>query len=139
MRAGKRMAKQLDCTTSIKGIQNDGIRGIHLGLHTTFRRLRPLANKRKLGLIDISGVDWLTKKSNYFNQQMPFESSSLNSISGLAMTVGLKMTHTSSEHYTTGIFSNVSSSFWHISHFGRTSILNRCASLTPRVVEFTAR
>ena len=55
---------------------------------------------------------------------MLYESSSLDSISGSAMIVGLKIIRTSSEHYTTGIFSNVYSSFWHISHFRRTSILN---------------
>jgi len=70
---------------------------------------------------------------------MPYESCSLNLISCLAMIVGLKMTHISSEHYSIGIFSNVSSSFWHISHFRRTSILNRCASQTLRGVESTAR
>jgi len=70
---------------------------------------------------------------------MLFESSSLNSISGSAMTVGLKMTHISLEHYTTGIFSNLSGFFWHISHFRCTSALNQCASLTRRVVESTAR
>jgi len=55
------------------------------------------------------------------------------------MLVGLKMTHKSLEHYSTGIFSNVCSSFWHISHFRRTLILNQCASLTLRVVKSTAR
>jgi len=78
-------------------------------------------------------------KSNHSNQQVPYQSSSQNSNLGSTMIVGLKMIHISSEHYTTGIFSNVSSSFWHISHFRRTSILNRCASLTLRAVEFTAR
>jgi len=139
MRGRKRMAKQLDCTTSIESTQNDGIHGIHFSLHTTFNRRSRLASKRKPGLINISDVDWTTTKLNHSNQQMAFESSSLNSISGSAMIVGLKMTHTSLEHYTTGIFSNVSSSFWHVSHFRRTSILNRCASLTPRVVKITAR
>jgi len=139
MRGGKRMAKQLDCKTSIESTQNDGTHGIYFGLHTTFSRLSCLASKRKPGLINISDVDWTTTKSNNSNHQMPFESSSLNSISGSAMIVGLKMTHTSSEHYTTGIFSNESSAFWHISHSRCTSILNRCALLTPRVVEFTAR
>jgi hypothetical protein len=139
MWGGKRMTKQLDCTTSIESTQNDGIHGIHIGLLTTFSRLSRLASKPKPELINISGMDWTTTKSNHSNQQMPCESSSLNSISSLAMTVGLKMTHTSLEHYTSGIFSNVSSSFWHISHFRRTSSLIWCASLTPRVIEFTAR
>ena len=133
------MAKQLDCKTSIESTQNDGIHGIHFGLHTTFSRLRRSASKRKPGLINISGMDWTTSESNYSIRQMPFERSSLNSILGSVMTVGLKITHISSEHYTTGIFSNVSSSFRHISHFRCTSILNRYASLTLRVVESTAR
>jgi len=139
MRGGKHMAKQLDCTTSIESTQNNGIHGIHFGPHMTFSRLSHLASIRKPGLINISGVDWTTSKSNHSIQQMPYESSSLNSISGSAMKVGLKMTYISSEHYTTGIFLNVSSSFWHISHFRRTSISNRCTSLTLRVVESTVR
>jgi len=98
-----------------------------------------LATKRKPGLINISGVDWTTTESNHSNQQMPCESCSLNSTSGSAMIVGSKMTHISSEHYSTGISSNVYSSCWHISHFRHTSILNRCASLTLRVVESTVR
>jgi hypothetical protein len=68
------MAKQLDCTTSIESTKNDGIHGIHFGLHTTFSRLSRLASKRKPGLINISGVDWTTLKSNHSNQQMPCES-----------------------------------------------------------------
>ena len=139
MRGVKRMAKQLHCTTSIESTQSNGIHGIHFGPLTTFGRLNLLASKRKPGLINISDVDWTTTKSNHSNQQMPCESCSLNSISGSAMIVGLKMTHISSERYSTGIFSNVYSSCWHISHFRRTSILNWCASLTLRVVESTAR
>ena len=139
MQGGKHMATQLDCTTSIATTQNNGIHGIQFGPHMTFSRVSHLANKQKPGLINISGVDWTTSKSNHSNQQMPYESIFLNSISGSAMMVGLKMTPISSEHYTTGIFSNVSHSFWHISHFRRTSILNWCASLTVRVVESTAR
>jgi len=139
MGGGMRVAKQLDCTTSSESTQNDGIHGIHLGPHMTFSRLSRVGSKRNPGLINISGVDWTTSKSNHSIQQMLFESSSLNSISGSAMTVGLKMTHISLEHYTTGIFSNVSSSFWHIAHFRCTSILNRCASPTLWVLESTAR
>ena len=52
---------------------------------------------------------------------MPYESCSLNLICGLAMIVGLMITHISLEHYSTGIFSNVCSSFCHISHFRWTS------------------
>jgi hypothetical protein len=139
MRGGKRMAKQLDCTTSIESTQINEIHSIHFGPHTISSRLSRLAGKQKPGLINISGVCWTTSKSNHSIQQKPYKSSSLNSISGSAMIVGLKMTHICSDHYTTGIFSNVSSSFWHISHFRHTSILNRCASLTLRVVESTMR
>jgi len=46
---GKHMAKQLDCTTSITSTQNNGINGIHFGLHTTFSRLSCLASKQKHG------------------------------------------------------------------------------------------
>jgi len=70
---------------------------------------------------------------------MLYESSSLDSISGSAMIVGLKIIRTSLEHYTTGIFWNVYSAFWHISHFRRNSILNRCALHTRKVAEYTAR
>ena len=132
MQGSKCMAKQLDCTTSIESIQNNGIHRFNFGLHMTFDRLSHLASKQKPGSINISGVDWTTSKLNHSMQQMSYKSSSLNSISGLAMTVELKMTHISLEHYTTEIFSNVSSSFWHISHF-------RCSSLTLTVVESTAR
>jgi len=133
------MAKQLNCTTSIACTQNHAIHGIHFSPHTTFSRIRHFTNKCKPGLIHISDVDWTTSKSNHSNQQMPYNSSSLNSILGLAMIVGLKMTHISSEHYTTGIFSNISSSFWHIFHSRCTSILNWCSLLTVRVVQSTAR
>jgi hypothetical protein len=77
---GKHMAKQLDCTTSITRTQNNGIHGIHFGPHTTFSRLSCLASKQKPGLINISGVHWTTSKCNHSNQQMPYESTSLNSI-----------------------------------------------------------
>jgi len=133
------MAKQQDCTTSIMSTQNNGIHGIHVGPHTTFSRLSRFACKQTPGLINISGVDWTTTKSNHSNQQVPYESSSQNWISGSARIVGFKAIHISSEHYTAGIFSNVSSSFWHISHFRRTLILNWCASLTLGAIESTAR
>ena len=139
MRGGKRMAKQLDCTTSMDSTQYNGIHGIHFGPQMTISTLSRLASKRKPGLINILGVDWTTSKSNHCIQQMPYESSSLNSILASAMVVELKMTYIRSEYYTTGIFSNVSSSFWHITHFRRTSMLNRCASLTLRVDESTLR
>jgi len=50
-------------------------------------------------------------KLNHSNQQMPYKSSLLNSILYFAMIVGLMITHISLEHYTTGIFSTVSTSF----------------------------
>jgi hypothetical protein len=84
-------------------------------------------------------VDWTTAKSNHSNLQMPCEFSSLYWISGSPMILGLEMIHITSEHYTTGLFSNVSSSFSHIYHFRRTSILNQCTSLTLKMVEYTAR
>ena len=70
---------------------------------------------------------------------MLYESSSLDSIVGSAIIVGLKIIRTSSEHYTTGIFSNVYSYCWHIFHFKHTSILNQCALHTRRVAQYTAR
>ena len=139
MWGGQHMAKQLDCTTSIASTQNNGIHCIHFGPHTTLSRLSHLANKRKHGLINISGMDWTPTKSKHSNQQMPYESGSLNSILCSAMIVRLKMTHLSSEHYSTGIFSNVSGYFWHICHSRHTSIVNRCASLILRVIESTVR
>jgi hypothetical protein len=105
------MAKQLDCTTSIESTQNNGIHAIHFGLHTNLSRLSRVTSKRKPGLVNISGMDWTTSKSKHSIQQMPYESSSLNSISGSAMIIGLNMTQTCLEHYTTAIFSNVSTSF----------------------------
>jgi hypothetical protein len=107
--------------------------------HTTCNRLNHLANKKKRGSISIWGLDWTTSKSNHFNLQILYESSSLKLILGSVMIVGLKIIRISSEHYTTGIFSNVCSSFWHISHFRCTSILNWCALQTRKVAEYTAR
>jgi hypothetical protein len=133
------MAKQLDCTTSIARTQNNGIHGILFSQHTTFNRLNHLANKQKHGSISIGGVDWTTSKSNHFNLQMLYKISALKLIFGSAMMVGLKIIRISSEHYTTGIFSNVFSSFWNISHLRRTSVLNQWASLTRKVTEYTAR
>jgi len=139
MWGGKRMAKQLDSTTSIKSTQNNGIHGIHFSPLMTFSRLSRLATKWKPGLNNISGMDWTTSKSNHSNQQMLYKSSSLNLISGSAIIVGEKMTHISSEHCPTAIFPNLSSSFWHISHFRRTSILNRGASLALMGLKSTTR
>jgi hypothetical protein len=45
----KRMAKHLDCTTSITSTQKNGIYGIHFGLHTTVTKLNGLASKQKPG------------------------------------------------------------------------------------------
>jgi len=137
MWGGKCIAKQLDCTICIKSTQNNGIRGIHFTLHMTFSRRSSLASKRKPGLINISGMNWTTWKSHHSNQQMPYESSSLNLISVSAMIVALKLTHISLEPYTTVIFSNVFFFFWHIYHFRCTSTINRFASLTLRVFEST--
>jgi len=103
----------------------------------TFSRLSRLASKPKPGLSDISGMERTTSKLNHSILLMPYESSSLNLISGSAMTVGLQMSHISSEHYTTEIFSNVSGSCWHISHFRSTSIVNRGTSQPLRVIEST--
>jgi hypothetical protein len=136
---GKCMGKQLDCTTSIARSRNNGIDGNLFRQQTTFSWLSRLASKRKLELSSISGEDWTTTKSNHSNQHVPNNSSSLNSNARSVMIVGLKIIYLSLEPYTTGIFSNVSTSFWHISNVRRTSILNRCASLTLRVVESTER
>jgi len=70
---------------------------------------------------------------------MPCESSSLNSTSGMVMIVPLKMTHISSEHYTTEIFSNVYSSFCHISDLRNTSNLNQCTLQTLTISDYTVR
>jgi len=66
---------------------------------------------------------------------MLYESSSLDSILGSAIIVGLKIIRTSSEHYTTDAFSNVYIFLWNISHFRRTLILNRCALQTRKVAQ----
>jgi hypothetical protein len=57
----------------------------------------------------------------------------------LGMIIGLKVTYIFSEHYTTGKFSNVSSSIWHITHVRHASIFIRSSTLTLMVVECTAR
>jgi len=138
MRGGHHLAKQLDCTTCIASTQNNGIHGILFGTLTTFSRLSRLAYQRKPASVNMSSGDWTTTKSNDCNRQMPYEGCSRNSISGSAMIVGLKMTHISSEHHSTGIFLNGSSCFCHISYFRHTMIWNRCTSLTLRVVKPTA-
>jgi len=104
-----------------------------------FQQALSFSQQRKLGLINIWGVDWTTSTSNHFNQQMLYESSALDSISGLAMRVGLKIIRTSSGHCTAGILSNVYSSIWLISDFRHTSILNLCFLQTRKVTENTAR
>ena len=139
MRWGKHMAKQLDCTTSIASTQNNGIHGIHFSQHTTVNRRNHLASKQKRESISIWAMDWTTAKSNHFNLQMHCESSSQNSIWGSAMIVGLKIIRLSPAHYITGMISNVSSYFEHISDFRRTWILNCWASQNRKVVEYTAR
>jgi len=108
MQGGKHMGKHLDCTTGIKSTQNNGIHGIHFSPHATFSMINHLASQWKHGYINIPGIDWTTSKSNHSNWMMPCESYSLNLISGLAMIVGLMMTHISSEQYTTWKFSNIS-------------------------------
>jgi hypothetical protein len=133
------MPKQLDCTIRIESTENNEIYGIHFDPHMTFSRLSRLAIKGKPGLIDISGLAWTALKANHYVQQMTYKSSSLNSISGLAMILELKITPISLEHYTSRIFSNVSNSFWHISHFRDSLVLNWCASLTLWDIESTAR
>ena len=66
-------------------------------------------------------------------------SSTLNSISSLAMILRMKILCISSEHYTWGIFSNVYSSFWHITHFRCTFSLNWCSLLTCTSIELNKR
>jgi hypothetical protein len=139
MRRGKHISKQLNSTTTIASTPNNGIHCIHFSLRTTSSRLHHLASQHQPGLINISDVDWTTSKSIHSNQQMPYISSSQNSILGFAMIVGLKMTHISSDYYTTGIFPNVSSSCWHISHCRSTSIMHHSRLPTLRGVESTAK
>jgi hypothetical protein len=136
---GKHMAEQLDGTISIASSQNDGIHGILFSQHMTFIRLNHSTDKCKGGSSSIGGVHWATSNSNHFNLQMLCENSSLKSILGSVILIGLKIIFISPEHYTTGIFSNVFSSFGHISHFRRASILNQYASQTVKFVEYTVR
>jgi len=53
------------------------------------------------------------------------------------MIVGLMIIRPSSEHYSTWIFANLCSCFWHISLFRCTKILNRCAFHTKKLAEYT--
>jgi len=119
------MVKQLDFTTSIAITKNNAIHGIHFCQHTTFNRLNQLSSKLEPEYINIWGTDWTTWISNHSKQQMLCGSSSLNWILDLVMIVGLKIIHISLKHYTTVIFSNIYSSFCHISHFTHTLILNQ--------------
>jgi hypothetical protein len=63
-----------------------------------------LGSKGKLGLINISDMDWTTSKSNRSDQQTPGNSCSLNMIFRFAMILGLKMTDISSEEFRRVIF-----------------------------------
>jgi hypothetical protein len=56
-------------------------------------------------------MDSTTSKLNNSNVQMHFKRLSLNSISYFAMIVGLTISYKFSEHYITGIYSTVSTSF----------------------------
>jgi hypothetical protein len=47
MQGGKRMAKQLDCTTTIESTENNEIHRIHFGTHTTLSRPNHLASEQK--------------------------------------------------------------------------------------------
>lgn len=132
------MAKQLNRTTSIARIHNNRIHGFNCGQHATFNTLHDLIGKLKPRLINIWGVDWTSSIMNHFNQQMLYQSYSLDSISSLAITVGLKIIRTSLEHFATVIFSNLFSSSGKISHARCTLILNRCTVLTRKVREYTA-
>jgi hypothetical protein len=137
MQGGRGVAKQLDCRTSIVCTQNNGVHGVRVGPHTPFSRLSHYARIPKPGLNDTSGMDCPTNILNYSNQHIPYQSSSQNSISSFAIMVALWMTHIASEQYFTGISSNVSSSFGHISHCKCISILNQCTLLTLRVIQST--
>jgi len=139
MQGGKRMAKQLGVTTSIVSTQNNVIHGIHFGQHPTFNRLNHIGSNPNSGYINIQGMGWTTSQSNHPNQQISWESSSLNSISGLEIIVGFNIIHISLEHYTTGIFSTVHSGFWDISDFGCTLMLNQCSSHAWKAGQFTAK
>jgi hypothetical protein len=83
-------------------------------------------------------MDRMTSKSYHSNRRMRWECFSLHSILGLAMRVRLKTTYISSEHYSTGIFWNVSMSSLHIVRFTHTTILIRGALLTLMVVTIVA-
>lgn len=134
----KYMAQQLDCTTCIASTQNSEIHGIDFGQHSTFNKVDYWARKCKCGYINIWGLDWITSDSHDSSNQRPCEIPTLSSISGSAMIVWLKISHISSQHYSTGIFSNVYSSIGDITHFKRSSILNRCAMKNGKVVQYTA-
>jgi len=55
------------------------------------------------------------------------------------MIVGMKIIYISWEDYATGIYLHVYCTFWHISHFRCTSILNRCALKTWKITKHTVR
>jgi len=55
------------------------------------------------------------------------------------MIVGSNIIHVWSEPFSRGIFSNVYSSFWHISHSRLTSIWHWCILLILKVTDYTAR
>jgi hypothetical protein len=92
MQVGKYWAKQLDCTTTILNSWNNGIHNIYFSQHTMYNRLIHFTSKSKHGQIHIGGIDSTISKSNHFNQQMLYGRSSLSTLLGLIMIVGLKLT-----------------------------------------------
>jgi hypothetical protein len=116
MRGGKRMAKQLDCTTNFESTYNNGIHGIHFSPHTTFSRLNRVVRKKKHELINFIIESFQSAEA----LQMLF--------SDLAFGLGIDGWNEVGSHiFGTLYYRNISNVFWssyYISHFRHTWILN---------------
>jgi len=77
-------------------------------------------------------------KIEWFRSADVLQCSSRNSTSGMVIIVGLKIIHTSSEYYTTRIFSTVYRSFLYIYHFRSISMFDQCALQIRKVTKYTA-
>lgn len=104
------MAKQLACAMSIKSTQSNGIIAIQCALHMKVSKLHYSARKDKFRSMTIQGVDRTTSKSILWKLPTACKIATLNSTWCSAMIVASKIPRIFSEHHTTAIFSNSSSS-----------------------------
>jgi len=90
MWGGLHIAMQLHWTTSITTMHNNATNSIHFSPYMTFNWFNHVPHQQTDWMINIWIIDWITLQSSRFNQQLPFKSYPLNSISALVIKVALK-------------------------------------------------